>query len=69
MATEFSVHRLNKVGLAKADRLAKAFETCLDDVKQQIPPGRELALVVTKMQEAAFFAKRAMALQPENQEG
>lgn len=30
--------------------------------------GREMAVVRTKLQEAAFFAKRAIAMRPENQE-
>jgi hypothetical protein len=30
--------------------------------------GREMAIVRTKLEEAAFFAKRAMATQAENQE-
>lgn len=29
--------------------------------------GREFAIVMTKLEEACFFAKKAMALQPENQ--
>ncbi len=32
-----------------------------------LPPGRERALVVTKLQEAAFWAKRAVAIVPTNQ--
>ena len=34
-----------------------------------LPPGRERALVVTKLQEACFWTKRAIATQAENQEG
>jgi hypothetical protein len=68
MRREFSVHRLNTSGLVAADQIAEAFSECLDKVSGFIPPGRELGLVVTKLQEAAFFAKRAMALVPRNQQ-
>jgi hypothetical protein len=66
MAGEFSVHRLNSNGLAKADTLAAAFAACLAAVSEYLGPGRELALVVTKLQEACFYAKRGIALQPFN---
>lgn len=70
---EFKVHRLNRCGLQKADQLAEVFETalaavraiCANDLKGT--GAREMALVATKMQEASFFAKRAMALDPANQ--
>lgn len=64
---EFEVHRLNEVGLLKAGELAAGFSQLLDLVDSLVPAGRERALVVTKLQEASFFAKRAIALLPENQ--
>lgn len=67
MSNEFKVHRLNVQGLVKADRLANAFATCLAEVEGLVPAGHELSLVVTKMQEACFFAKRGIALDRENQ--
>lgn len=65
---EFAVHRLNTDGLARADDLAEVFSDCLNKVQGLVPPGREFALVVTKLQEAAFFAKRGMALAVNNQQ-
>lgn len=70
---EFSVHLLNERGIDRAKRLGEAFSALLDVVEEvsgSRTPGdhqRELALVRTKLQEASFFAKRAMAMTPENQ--
>jgi hypothetical protein len=63
MSNEFKVHRLNEDGLAKADQLAQLFTTLLAQLDRMIPTGRERAIVVTKLQEAAHFAKMALALQ------
>jgi len=65
--TEFAVHSLNDQGLAKAGDLADIFSDALDKIEAFVPAGRERSLVVTKLQEAAFFAKRAIALDPANQ--
>lgn len=66
MRNEFNVHRLNDKGLEAADLLASIFSDCLQSVELIVGPSRELSLVITKLQEAAFFAKRGMALKPEN---
>lgn len=76
----FKVHRLNEGGLAKAEQAATILRNALADLKAlmvpTVPAGyvantsfamREQALVVTKLQEASFFAKRAIALDPQNQ--
>lgn len=67
MRQEFSVHLLNDAGLAKATDLGKIFSDALDAIEAIVPPGRERALVVTKMQEASFFAKRGIAVVEANQ--
>lgn len=68
MANEFSVHRLNPTGLECADRCAAAFDRLLTELDViGMESGRERAIVVTKLQEASFFAKRAVALNPANQ--
>lgn len=67
MRQEFGVHILNEVGIEKATVLAHVFSNALDAIEKLIPPGRELALVVTKLQEASFFAKRGVALDATNQ--
>lgn len=57
---------LNEAGLAKAAVVAGVFSEALTAIEAAIQPGRELALVVTKLQEACYFAKRAVALDPAN---
>lgn len=66
---EFSVHRLNDEGLTKADVIATAFSRLLDHLEEVCgKEGREMALVRTLLQQCAFYAKRAMAVRPENQQ-
>ncbi len=67
MRQEFQVHVLNDQGLDKARQLGEVFSTALEGIEAIIPQGRERALVVTKLQEASFFAKRAIATDPSNQ--
>lgn len=64
---EFQVHILNDAGIAKATALGEIFSDALEQIESLIPPGRERALVVTKLQEASFFAKRGIAVVPDNQ--
>lgn len=68
MHPAFQVHMLNKVGKKKASDIAAAFDGLLLGLQTICPPGRELSLVITKLEEASFFAKKAMANQPENTE-
>lgn len=64
---EFAVHLLNDQGIAKATELGEIFSEALAEIEQLVPAGRERALVVTKLQEAAFFAKRGIAVDAANQ--
>lgn len=68
MADEFKVHRLNEQGLQRATEIARAFDACLAALDKVLPQGRERALVVTKLQEANFWAKRGIAIDPANQQ-
>lgn len=66
---EFDVHMLNADGKGRAHDIAKQFSVCLNHLEAIIgADGREMAIVRTKLQEACFFAKRAMAVKAENQE-
>jgi len=72
MRQEFQVHLLNDIGIDRAKGVGELFSEFLDKLESFIPQtpsqnGREMALVKTKLQEASFFAKRAIAVLPENQ--
>lgn len=67
MNPEFQVHMLNDNGIDKAKMIASIFDHALSELITMLPAGRELAIVKTKMEEACFFAKKAMANAPENQ--
>lgn len=83
MRSEFQVHMLNDTGIALATQLGEIFSDALDRFDALIkanPPNPEdkvaagevargRALVITKLQEASFFAKRAIAVNPANQKG
>ena len=69
----FKVHTLNEEGESRANQIAAAFDDLLftltgDRPAVLCPEGRELAIVKTKLEEACFFAKKAMANDPANQE-
>lgn len=68
MADEFKVHRLNDQGMQRATEIARAFDACLTALDKVLPQGRERALVITKLQESNFWAKRGIAIDPANQE-
>ena len=66
---EFKVHPLNDEGMKKAEGLAEDFSKFLDRVEQVCgKDGREMAIVLTKLREASFQAKRAIAQRQENQQ-
>ena len=63
----FEVHMLNDQGIEKAKKLQSLFDDFLNElIAMNTAEGREMAIVFTKLQEASFFAKRAMAMRSEN---
>ena len=59
---EFSVHMLNEHGKEIAGRLAEEFTVFLNRLETLCGmDGREMSIVRTKLEEASFFAKKAMA--------
>lgn len=69
MNKEFQVHMLTAEGKSKAATIANAFDTLLSTLIAIMPePSREMSLARTKLEEASFFAKKAMANSPGNSE-
>lgn len=65
----FQVHMLNEEGKVKAQKIAEAFDLLLQTLGEIGPSsGREYAIVRTKLEEAAFFAKKSMANLSGNQQ-
>jgi hypothetical protein len=69
MDSAFEVHMLNEDGKKKALAIATEFDNLLNNLFQIGMAGREAAIVITKLEEACFFAKKSMANQKENQNG
>lgn len=68
MRKEFEVHMLNEEGKVKARRIANTFNGALAELEDCCGvEGREMSIVRTKLEEACFFAKKAMASSPDNQ--
>ncbi len=64
----FEVHMLNEDGKRKAVQLADSFIQLSNYIDSITDDCRERSICKTKLEEACFFAKRAMAIKKENQE-
>lgn len=65
----FQFHRLNDDGIKKVEEIASHFTELLRQLRIVCPENtREFAIVKTKLEEAGFFAKKAMANVSENQD-
>jgi hypothetical protein len=63
----FATHLLNADGLTKAMRISLAFTELYNELKLITPQdSREWSLAQTRLEEACFFAKKAMAVRDEN---
>jgi hypothetical protein len=65
---EFVSHKLNGDGISKAQSITSLFSSLLIDLESICMEGREFSITKTKLEEACFFAKKAMAISLENQE-
>lgn len=69
MNKEFAVQRLNPEGVSKANKIATLFDDLLNeltpligyDTAGTLRPSREELLVRLKLEEASFFAKKALS--------
>lgn len=71
MREAFKVHMLNETGKEKARQIAEAFDELAEKLEALCTSpggGRYLAIVSTKLEEASFFAKKAMAIDRFNQQ-
>jgi hypothetical protein len=65
---EFEIHLLNDAGLANASDIRDGFDDLLNRLQLIIPiHGREYSIMKTKLEEACFFAKKALAVIEKNQ--
>lgn len=67
--SEFAFHRLNTDGIKKAIEIANAFNTLATFLEDDccLTGCREFRITMTKLEEACFFAKKAMAIRTELQ--
>jgi hypothetical protein len=71
MDKAYALHTLtlNATGKSRANDIAEAFDGLLAELVTMNPEtSREMSMVRTKLEEACFFATKAMAIKPENQE-
>ena len=66
MNSEFQTYQLNEKGKKSAIEIAKAFDELLNKLLKMNSRSREMELVSLKLEEACFFAKKAMAAEPSN---
>lgn len=66
----FRFHRLNMEGITKATAVAELFDGLLTELESLwgVSTGREAALARTHLEEACFYAKKQLAINPMNQE-
>jgi len=64
----FQFHKLNPDGIKKAEEIAATFNRLLWDLEHMCPTStREFSITRTKLEEACFYAKKSMAMDPANQ--
>jgi hypothetical protein len=63
----FDGRQLNEKGFARVQNIGHAFDTLLCVIEAAVPEGRQLSIVRSKLEEACFYAKKGISLQPEYQ--
>jgi hypothetical protein len=64
----FNTYSLNEYGKAKAVSIGEMFDELLANLKMVCMEGREFSIAKTKLEEACFFSRKAMAINLANQE-
>lgn len=64
----FRTHMLNEQGKTHAEVIANGFNDLLALIKTYCPESREFSICKTKLEEACFYAKKAMANGTANQQ-
>jgi len=62
MSNLFKTHVMDEAQTEKFNTVGIAFEELLEKLIALCPEGRELAITKTKLEEACFFAKKAIAV-------
>jgi NCAIR mutase (PurE)-related protein len=62
----FDTHKLNEKGFEEVRVFKSKMGEAVRNVLETIPNGREKALFTTKIEEAMFFATKAIASNPDN---
>lgn len=58
---EFQVHKVSDEGFVELGNIGLLFDGLLTDLKAKIPNSRLMSMATTKLEEACFFAKKALA--------
>lgn len=65
---DFGFHKLCEDGQERAKIIAIVFEELVVELDRHFYDQRTKAICMTKLEEACFFAKKSMALNPDNQD-
>ena len=66
MRKEFKTHLLNEKGLKEIKEIAGIYNELLNVICALVPESRELTIAKTKLEEACFFSKKAVAGKEDN---
>lgn len=71
MSPMFKTHMLNEDGMRRAREVGESFDSLLTKLLELTVDGdpRCIAVMKTKLEEACFYAKKAIAIVPTNQQG
>jgi len=64
----FETYLLNEDGKQAVNLVRSAFHDMIGKLNHLCPKGREYAIVQTKLEEACFFAVKAVSMDEKNQE-